>query len=229
MKVTVTCQPSYALAYLALGADEEVYIERGCMASCSDGVTLTAGFGGEGMGKAIMRRYLGREPMLFSRVHAAIEGAWVSVAPAYPGDIDSITLAQGESILVEAGALLAYSRGLSTGVAFSGLRTTLMHEGMTMLHLDGPGQAILSAYGAIESFDLEPGQCFTVDTGHIVGFSASLTYDVGPLGSITRSVTTGEGLVARFTGPGRVLTQTRAERNFREWLLPETPQNTGRS
>jgi uncharacterized protein (TIGR00266 family) len=228
VRVTVTCQPSYAIAYLALAADEEVYIERGSMASCSDGVSLSAGFGGDGIGKALVRKYLGREPMIFSRVHAAIESAWAAVAPAYPGDIEVIELGPNESLLTKDGSLLAYSRGISTGVAFSGLRTTVMHEGMTMLTLEGPGTVVLSAYGAVENFDLEPGQSLVVDTGHIVAFGTSVTYDVGPLGSITRSVATGEGMVARFTGPGRVITQSRAEQNLREWLIPTTTQNTGR-
>jgi len=227
MQVSVRCRPAYAMAYVIMGYDEIVYIERGSMATMSAGVALKAGFGGEGLGRALKRKYLGGETLLFTECHAQVEGAWVAVSPAYPGDVDVIDLDHTEPMLVEAGSLLAYSHGVRSDVQFSGLRTVVMHEGITLIKLDGPGQAVLSAYGGIEEIPLGDGEEIIVDTGHLIGFSANLTFDVGALGGITTAVTTGEGLVARFQGPGRVLVQTRAEQAFRDWLIPESGQNTG--
>ena len=225
MQVSVRCRPAYAIAYLVLSHDEHVYIERGSMATMSTGIELKAGFGGEGFGRALKRRYLGGETLLFTECHAQIEGAWVAVSPAYPGDVDVIDME--EPMLIEAGSLLAYSKGVSSDVRITGLRTMVMHEGVTLIELEGEGTAVLSAYGGIDEIMLGPGEQVIVDTGHIVGFSASTSFDVGALGGITTAAMTGEGLVAKFTGPGRVLIQTRAEEPLRNWLFPDAQQNTG--
>jgi uncharacterized protein (TIGR00266 family) len=220
MRVDVLARPAYAMATLVLSANEEAYIERSAMVAMSSGIHLSAGFGGEGITKALTRRYLGGETLLFTKVHAEFEGAWISVSPPYPGDAEEVPLAPNVPLLAEAGSLLAYSRGVSSGVSFTGLRTMVMHEGITLLHLDGPGSAVLAAYGGIEPMTVQEGEEVIVDTGHIVAFTESMKFDVGPMGGITAAITTGSGFVARFTGPGQLLLQTRAEKPFRDWILP---------
>ena len=101
----------------------------------------------------------------------------------------------------------------------------LLHEGITLLELSGAGLAAISGCGTIEHVTLEEGQELIVDTGHLVGFSSSMTYDVGLLGSVIKSVTTGEGWVARLTGPGEIYTQTRSPQGLHDWLFPDHPQN----
>ena len=80
-------------------------------------------------------------------------------------------------------------------------------------------------YGAIERIEIGPDESLIVDTGHLVAFTESLDFTFGPLSSITTAALSGEGIVAKFTGPGSVLVQTRAERDFRNWLSPERGQN----
>jgi uncharacterized protein (TIGR00266 family) len=227
MRVELRCRPAYTLAYLILDHDETVFIERGAMAAMSSGLQLRAGLGGEGLSRAIKRRYLGGEPLLFTRLTADVQGAWVAVAPPYPGDVEVLGVGQQETLLIESGSLLAYSNGIQSDVEFSGLRTLVMHEGITLIRLEGAGQVAISAYGGIEEITLTDGEEVIVDTGHIVAFSESLTFDVGALGSLSTAALTGEGLVARFAGRGRILIQTRAEEPFRNWLFPDRAQNTG--
>lgn len=227
MQIRLRCQPAYTLAYLVLSYNETAFVERGGMAAMSSGLHIRAGLGGEGLGRAIKRRYLGGEPLVFTQFTADVEGAWIAVAPPYPGDVEAVEIADSETLLIESGSLLAYSSGVSSNVEFSGLRTLVMHEGITLIRLEGAGQAAISAYGGIEEIVLSDGEEVIVDTGHIVAFSESLTFDVGALSSLTTAALTGEGLVARFSGHGRILIQTRAEQPFRNWILPEHKQNTG--
>ena len=227
MHVNIRCRPAYAIAYLILGYDERVYAERGAMATMSTGVKMKGTLGGDGALRALKRKAFGGESLLFTEFRAQTEGAWVGVAPAYPGDIQVLDISQLEPMMVESGALLAYAPGVSSNVAFTGLRTMAMHEGIALLELQGAGTAVISSYGGIDEVELGAGDEVIVDTGHIVAFSASMRFDVGPLGSVGKSVTSGEGLVAKFTGPGRVLVQTRAEQSLRDWLFPNGAQNTG--
>ena len=228
MHVNIRCRPAYALAYVTLSYGEKVYVERSAMATMSGGLDLHTGFGGEGVGRAIKRRYLGGETLLFNECVAEVEGAWIAVAPRYPGDVEVIEVSAEKEWLIEAGSLLAYSEGVHSDVRFSGLRTMVMHEGVTLIEVAGLGEALVSSYGGIEELTVGPGEQLIVDTGHIVAFSKEMQFDVGPLGSFRTAVLSGEGIVARFTGPGRVLIQTRAEAPFRQWLLPDQFQNTGR-
>jgi uncharacterized protein (TIGR00266 family) len=226
MQVNISGRPSYALAYLILDADEVAYVERGSIAVLSDGVEVRGTFGGDGIVRALKRKAFGGESLLFTEVHAQVHGVWVAAAPPFPGDVEDIQVTPDNPVMVESGSLLAYSQGVAGDARYSGLKTVLLHEGVAMLELQGQGTAIVSAYGAIEHIELVAEQSVIIDTGHLVGFSASITFDVGAFGSLASAVTTGEGLVARLTGPGRVYLQTRAERDLRSWLFPEHYQNT---
>jgi uncharacterized protein (TIGR00266 family) len=221
MQVRITGSPSYAWATLSLSYDETAYIERGAIAALSMGVDVRGSFGGEGLTNALKRRVLGGESLLFTEVTAQVEGAWVAAAPRYPGDVCSVAITQEDPLLIDAGSLLAYSAGVAGDVRYSGVKTALLHEGVTMIEMSGDGLAIIAAYGAIVDVTLAPDEPIIVDTGHLMGFSASVTFDVAPLGSFSKAILTGEGLVARLTGPGRVYLQTRAVTDIRSWLFPD--------
>ena len=98
-----------------------------------------------------------------------------------------------------------------------------------MLRMHGDGQALIGSYGGIEAIPLQPGEARIIDSGHLVGFTDDVSLSVGPLGSVTQSMLTGEGLVAQVTAPEQagaiIWTQTRSERAIRNWLLPERQQN----
>lgn len=223
MRVDIQHQPSYAIAYLYLGVDETVHIEPDAMAVMSDGVEVKAGLGGGGLRKAL-KRTLASESVVFGQYTGRAEGCFVGVAPKYPGDIVSLDTSSGAWSLQQ-GSLVAYSDGVDVDVSFSGLRGVMMKEGISFLHASGSGTVAVSSYGAISSMELSPGQQFIVDTGHLVGFTEHVEIKVGPLASLGTSFLTGEGLVARLTGPGKVLFQTRAEAGLRNWLFPKGAQN----
>ena len=84
----------------------------------------------------------------------------------------------------------------------------------------GQGEIVLSSYGAIHHIDLQPGQTYTVDTGHMVAYEDSITMGMRKAsgGGLVQSFKSGEGLVFDFTGPGRVWTQTRNPTELMGWI-----------
>ena len=94
-----------------------------------------------------------------------------------------------------------------------------------LLKVSGQGKLLAGCYGAIEERILQPGQKYTVDTGHIVGFDGSVQFSVRRVGGWKSTVLSGEGLVCELTGPGRVLMQTRSEEAFLGWLIPKIPSS----
>ena len=87
-----------------------------------------------------------------------------------------------------------------------------------MLRARGTGLLILSSYGAIHPIELQSGQRYTVDTGHLVSFTEGIGFSVRPLGGVRTTLFSGEGLVVDLTGPGRVYMQSRSADAFLSWL-----------
>jgi len=76
---------------------------------------------------------------------------------------------------------------------------------------------------------LAPGEQYLVDTGHLVAWHASMPYTIQKAAkSLFRSLTSGEALVAAFTGPGHpVAMQTRNLHAFVSAIEPLLPHPTG--
>lgn len=221
MHIEVKCAPAHAIAYCYLEAGESVRCESGAMAAMSGGISVKADTGPGGMVKGLLRKGLGGESFWMARYESDVHGAWVSVAPKYPGDIAVVDL-DGPGIVAEAGSLLAISDGVAADVRFAGVGNMLLREGATMLRLHGHGKAVLCTHGGLQRFDLAPHEQLIVDTGHLVAFSDTLRLQVGPLSGLMTAKFSGEGLVGLLEGPGVVYTQTRSEEEFRTWMLQET-------
>lgn len=220
MQVHIRSKPSYAAAFCVLEHGEGLYATPGSMMAMSAGITAQAGIGGGSVAKAAMRSKLGGESFFMARYRAGVDHSWVALAPKYPGDVEPVEVSPGEPWLVEAGALLGCSDTLDVAVRYAGARMALMREGLTMLGVSGQGTALLSSYGGVVPLDLDDVEELVVDTGHLVAFTHGVTMKLSTVGGVMATVVSGEGLVAHLRGPGRVLLQTRAETQLRDWLLP---------
>jgi uncharacterized protein (AIM24 family) len=82
-----------------------------------------------------------------------------------------------------------------------------------------------SCYGALDRRRLADGESFTVDSGHLVGYDATISIASrrAAAGGLIKSVKSGEDLVFDVTGPGEVITQSRNPREFVDWLIPQLP------
>jgi uncharacterized protein (TIGR00266 family) len=226
MDISISCQPAYSLAVVRLEHGESVSAESGAMAMMSGGIKVQGRIQG-GLIRGAIRKAFGDESFFMARYTAETHGAWVALAPRYPGDIAVIDIVPGEDILIEAGASLGFSDGVTLDTQFSGIRTIALREGATVLRASGQGPMLICSYGGIQAVPVRAGEQLIVDTGHLVAWTASMDRRFGPLGDVVTSVTTGEGLVGQLTGPGTVWIQTRAEVGMREWIFPEKWQNKG--
>ena len=224
MRVEMSGQPAYTLAVVTLDHDESVFCEPGAMVALSAGIEASTSLEG-GVVRAAMRKVLGDEDFFLGRYRASVHGAWVALAPRFPGDIAEVPVTH--PVAVQSGAMLAFSAGVDLDVRYAGLRNILLREGATVMRASGNGTILISSYGALRAMALREGESIVVDTGHLVAWHAHMDVRIGPLAGIVGQALTGEGLVARVTGPGRVWIQTRAEQGMRDWLLPERGHNAG--
>jgi uncharacterized protein (TIGR00266 family) len=227
MQTEVLYSPSYAAAKLTMTAGEAVRAESGAMLAMSPGIAMETSTQG-GVLKGLKRSLLGGESFFMNTYTAQSDGAELYVAPALPGDIVSWPLT-GATLFVQSGSFLASSSGIEVDTKWGGGKTFFSSEGLFMLRISGTGELVLSSYGAIHAIDLQPGQSYTVDTGHMVAWTEGITYNVRKVGNWKSTLFSGEGLVCDLTGPGRIYLQTRSTDAFLGWLIPKLPTPSSNS
>lgn len=222
MKHQILYQPSYSLAVLNLEPGETIQAEGGAMVSMSANVVLQTEMKGGFLG-ALGRSFLGGESFFTSKYQAQGGPGEVTLAPTLPGDIVALEL-QGQVLYLKSGAFLGGSAQLSVDSSWGGARGFFGSGGLFLLRVQGQGLLLFNSYGALHWKQLAPGERYMVDTGHVVGFSDGMQFNVRKAGQGWFStIASGEGLVCEFTGPGLVYMQTRSEESLVNWLAPRLP------
>ncbi len=86
-------------------------------------------------------------------------------------------------------------------------------------------KVFFNTFGAIYTKELSVGEEYIVDTGHLVAWEESMKYSVEKAASgWMSSITSGECLVCRFVGPGKVYMQSRNPSSFGSWVNTLIPQ-----
>jgi uncharacterized protein (TIGR00266 family) len=223
MRHELLYQPSFAVARILLDPGDGIRAESGAMVSMSPTVTMDSKMSG-GIGKAIGRLFGGES--MFQTTFTATHGSGeVLLAPPSIGDIVALNL-NSEGLMVTSGCYLAGDLSLNIETKAS-LKGFFAGEGLFIMRVSGSGVLLVSAFGAIHTLQLAPGQPYIVDTGHIVAFSETMNYEVRRAAkSLFGSFTSGEGYVAHFTGPGLLYTQTRSPQGFAPWLGQFMPRGS---
>lgn len=225
MQIDIRYQPSYSLAIVSLGAGESIQAESGAMVSMSANIDIDTGMKGGLLG-AITRSVLGGET-LFANTFTSKDGPGeITLAPALPGDITSLTLGGG-TLYVQSGSFLASDPSIGLDVKWGGARTFFGSEGLFLLRASGRGPVLLCSYGAIHKVALDGRRPYICDTGHVVAFTQGLDFNVRKVGGWKSTLLSGEGLVCEFRGAGDLYLQTRSTQAFLSWLIPRIPGRTG--
>ena len=220
MQIEIKHSPSFAAATVTLAPNEQVKAEAGVMIYKTPSVEIeTSTQGGFMKG---LKRSLGGESFFMNTFTAGPQGGEVSFAPDLAGDVVTWTLA-GQTVFLQSGAYLASNVGVEIDSKWGGAKTFFSGEGLIILRVSGHGEVLVSSYGAIDSRELQAGETLTVDTGHVVAFTGGLDYRVSKVGGYKSLFLSGEGLVCRFSGKGRVWIQTRQVPRFARWAYPFRP------
>ncbi len=223
MDVEIRASPAFAVGRCKLGPGEQIKAGAGAMMAHSIGVELEAKVQG-GLMKGLKRSILGGESLFMTTWTAPDGGGWVDVAANLPGDLAVLDV-EGEMNVTQ-GGWLASSNEIELDTKWGGFKNLFGEEGGFLIHCRGTGKVVVACYGAIEQIELGAGEKVVLDSGHLVAFDPSVEF-------ITRKVTkgivqtlkSGEGFVMEFTGPGRILSQTRNPQGLVDWLTEALPFN----
>ncbi|MGC4189771.1 MAG: TIGR00266 family protein [Thermomicrobiales bacterium] len=225
MKTDLLYRPSFAAARVQIGPGEAVRADGGAMLSMSSDVQIeTAATGG--LMRSLKRSMLGGESFFMNTFRSPNGPAELIFAPSLPGDLVTTDI-QGTPLLVNSGSFLVAEESVDIDTKWKGGKGFFTTSSFFMVELSGRGQAVLSAYGALHSVELGAGERYTVDTGHVIAFPASIGYAIRRIGGLKSTLFSGEGFVVDFTGPGTILLQTRSQGDFLAWLIPNLPSNNG--
>jgi uncharacterized protein (TIGR00266 family) len=218
-------QPSFALAVLRLAAEQSIQAEAGAMVSMSANVELQSQMKGGLVGA--LKRAVGGESAFVSTFTARGGPGEVTLAPGSPGDIAAIELGN-QLFFVQSSSYLAGDAGLQVDTRWGGAKSFFGGEGLFVLQVSGTGLLLLSSFGAIHRKRLEAGERYVVDTGHLVAWEGTTQYTLRKAAAgFFRSMVSGEGMVAEFTGPGEILIQTRNLAALAGLLRPFFPTQGG--
>ena len=218
-------QPSFALAVVQLAAEQSIQAEAGAMVSMSANVELQSQMKGGVMGA--LKRAVGGESAFVSTFTARGGPGEVTFAPGSPGDIAAIDLSN-QLFFVQSSSYLAGDAGLQVDTRWGGAKSFFGGEGLFVLQVSGTGLLLLSSFGAIHRKRLAAGERYVVDTGHLVAWEGTTQYTLRKAAAgFFRSMVSGEGVVAEFTGPGEILIQTRNLAALAGMLKPFFPSQGG--
>jgi uncharacterized protein (TIGR00266 family) len=218
-------QPAFSLAIIQLQAEQSIQAEAGAMVSMSANIELQSQMKG-GLFGAI-KRAAGGESAFVSTFTARGGPGEVTFAPGAPGDIAAIEL-NNQSFFVQSSSYLAGDASLTVDTKWGGAKSFFGGEGLFVLMVQGRGLLLVSSFGAIHRKTLQPGERYVVDTGHLVAWEGTTQYTLRKAAAgFFRSMMSGEGIVAEFSGPGELLIQTRNLAALAGLLKPFFPTQGG--
>jgi uncharacterized protein (TIGR00266 family) len=221
-------QPAFSLAVVQLQPEQSIQAEAGAMVSMSANIELQSQMKG-GLFGAI-KRAAGGESAFVSTFTSRGGPGEVTLAPGAPGDIAAIELTD-QTFFVQSSSYLAGDASLTVDTKWGGAKSFFGGEGLFVLQVQGRGLLLVSSFGAIHRKRLTAGERYVVDTGHLVAWEGTTQYTLRKAAAgFFRSMVSGEGIVAEFSGPGEILIQTRNLAALAGLLKPFFPsQSSGGS
>lgn len=220
MQYSILDSPDFALLQLVLDSGDVVVAESGAMVAQDGQIEIQTSMRG-GLWGAAKRKILGGESLFQNTFTAKASGQRLFLAAAAEGDLKARQLGPGEEFFLQSGAYVAHvGQDLVIDTKFGGVKGFFSGVGLFMLRIVGPGLVFYGSYGALHEVHLDGHSPYTVDTGHIVGFTSGLAYRVSTFGGFKGLFLSGEGLIAHFSGSGTVYVQTRNAPNLAAFLHP---------
>ncbi len=214
---------------------EKIFAESDSMMAMQDGIEIK----GEARGGflASLGRAITSGEDLFQQSITAKKDAVVMLSPSIPGDIKILTLTSNKGYFLndyafftaEDGIKLETRRNQNIGSSLFG------GDGFFVLHAGGDGTLVINGLGSIEEIEMShDGGELIVDNGHLLAWEEGISYQAeminnGSSGFFSRainSITSGEGMVMRLSGTGKIYVASRNLGTFKSFISSLTSNNS---
>jgi uncharacterized protein (TIGR00266 family) len=218
VKYEIRYKPAFATIFLTLHPGERITAESGAMLSMAAPLSMKTQFSG-GLIPGLLKKFFGGESLFVNEFHNSTQTPLELVlSQAMVGDIEALEL-KGKSICFQPGAYIAHTSGVQMSVQWAGFSSWFSGEGLFKLKLSGNGLVFFGGYGGIAQRRVN-GELI-VDSGHLLAYEPGIKLRLGLSGGLLGTVTSGEGLVSRLSGQGRVYLQSRSMDGLVRFLRPK--------
>ncbi|MES2742844.1 MAG: TIGR00266 family protein [Pseudomonadota bacterium] len=217
--------------HVSLTKGEKIYCESDAMVMMEATLDLKGKMSG-GIGSAIMRRFANGESFFQQHIEAVRGNGDCLLSPTLPGAMQLVDVGVQQYKLSD-GAFVAATAGVELKVRTQSLGNALFAQsgGFFITETAGSGQLAVSGFGSMSELEVTPGNDVVIDNSHVVCWDSRLSYEMsittgnsgGFLGNLVNSQTSGEGMVLRFSGQGKVLVCSRNRNAFLKWV--QRPQS----
>jgi uncharacterized protein (TIGR00266 family) len=211
--------------HVSLAQGEKIYCESDAMVMMEATLDLKGKVTG-GIGAALMRRFANGESFFQQHIEAVRGEGDCLLAPTLPGAMQVLDTGARQYMLSD-GAFVAASSGVELKVRTQSLGNALFAQsgGFFITETGGTGQVVVSGFGSMSQLEVTPGKDVIIDNAHVVAWDSALRYEIsvttgassGFLGNLVNSQTSGEGMVLRFSGHGKILVCSRNGAAFQAW------------
>lgn len=219
MKYEILYPEAFPIVECYLERGESIKAESDAMIAMSSTVDVEGRLDG-GLLRGLTRKFLSGESLFLQELIARRGAGKVLFGHSQIGGILDVELDGSYGLTIQKDGFLASTLGIDIDTKVQNLsRGFLGGEGFFVLGARGRGTIFISSYGVIHPINLDDGEEFIIDNGHLVAWPDYMDYKIerASNGWIS-SITSGEGIVCRFRGPGIVLIQTRNPNNFEKQL-----------
>lgn len=201
---------------VTLNRGESMYTQSGGMAWQTQGIKMSTNARG-GVMKSLGRMFTG-ESIFMSSYTAEADEAKIAFATTVPGDIMPINMSEmPNGMMLQKGAFLCAEQDIELSVAFTKRFSAGLvgGEGFILQKATGKGMLFLEIDGDPVVKELQPGEVLKVDTGNVVGFEPTVSYEIETVKGLGNIFLGGEGLfLTRLVGPGKVIIQSQNFMDF---------------
>ena len=209
---TIDGRPDFSFLTVKMAEGTTLKVEASAMATMDTNITMKTRLKG-GFGRMVTG-----ESLFINEFTAEGGSGEIGIAPGPAGDMAHAYL-NGNTVFLQNSAFVASSMGVSLETKWQGMvKGFFSGESLFLIRCTGTGDLWFNTFGAMIPVDVDG--AYVVDTSYIVAFTEGLDYRVTSVGGYKSLFFSGEGLVCRFSGKGRVWIQTRQLPGFITWINP---------
>ncbi len=207
---------------------EKIFAESDSMLAMQDGIEIR----GEARGGVMssLGRAITSGENFFQQTLIATSDSVVMLSPSLPGDIKILNLQQSKGYFLNDYAFFAAEDSVKLEVRRNQNISSAIFggDGFFVMYAHGKGQLAINGLGSIEEIELSSDSGdLIVDNGHLLAWEEGVHHQAqmpnrnsggGFLSRAMQSVVSGEGIVMRLSGTGKIYIASRNLNSYRKFI-----------
>lgn len=210
-----------------LNPGDRIYAERDAMVAMENGIDIR-GKMSNGIISSFARSFFTNENF-FHQEFTTSKTANVILSPRTLGDLFILNVDSNKQYCLNDSAFFAAESSVELeNIVNRSIMGAMFGNtgGFVISKTKGYGQLVVTGFGNVQELEVTEDNQIVLDNSHVVAWDSNLSYTVevlkskksGFFGNLVNSQTTGEGLVLRFKGNGKVIFSSRNAASFMDLI-----------